>query len=38
LKDNPLPCKFTNVTLLNGDEFVRYEETIIDTGDFVQNI
>ena len=35
LKDNPLPCKFTNVTLFNGDEFVRYEETIIDTGDFI---
>lgn len=35
LKDNPLPCKFSGVTLLNGNEYVRYKETTIDTGDFI---
>lgn len=37
LNDNPLPCKFSDVTLVLGSKKVRYEELSIDTGDFIQS-
>jgi hypothetical protein len=35
LRANPLPCRFSNVLLLYGKEVIRYENTCIDTGDFI---
>ena len=35
LKDNPLPCQFSDVLLLKGKEKVRFEITTIDTGDII---
>jgi murein DD-endopeptidase MepM/ murein hydrolase activator NlpD len=35
LRANPLPCRFSDVLLLNGDDATRYELTSIDTGDIV---
>ena len=35
LRANPLPCRFSDVLLLNGNDATRYELTSIDTGDIV---
>lgn len=35
LRANPLPCRFSDVCLLNGKEVIRYEKTSIDTGDII---
>ncbi|MCW4013977.1 MAG: M23 family metallopeptidase [Candidatus Bathyarchaeota archaeon] len=35
LKANPLPCRFSNVSLLNGKQAIRYEKACIDTGDIL---
>ena len=35
LKDNPLPCQFSDVSLLRGKEKIRFERTSIDTGDII---
>jgi len=35
LKDNPLPCQFSNVLLLKGIDKVRYDKISIDTGDII---
>ena len=35
LKDNPLPCQFSDVLLLKGNEKVRFEIATIDTGDII---
>ena len=35
LRDNPLPCKFSDVTLVLGSKQELFEELVIDTGDFV---
>ncbi len=37
LKDNALPCKFTNVTLIENGHEVHYDEIALDSGDFVLN-
>lgn len=37
LEDNPLPCKFSNVVIIQGSTEKRYKETILDTGDFIRN-
>ena len=36
LEDNPLPCEFSNVVIIQGSTERRYKETILDTGDFVR--
>ena len=36
LKDNPLPCKFSDVVIIQGSTEKRYKEIILDTGDFVR--
>ncbi len=33
LISNPLPCRFSDVLLLNGKDSIRYETACIDTGD-----
>lgn len=35
LKDNPLPCQFSDVSLLQGKEKIRFDRTSIDTGDII---
>lgn len=35
LNANALPCRFSDVWLLNGKKAVRYEKTSIDTGDII---
>ena len=35
LKDNPLPCQFSDVLLLQGKEKIRFDRTSIDTGDII---
>lgn len=35
LKDNPLPCQFSDVLLLLGKEKIRFDRTSIDTGDII---
>ena len=35
LKDNPLPCQFSDVSLLRGKDKIRFDRTSIDTGDFI---
>ena len=35
LKDNPLPCQFSDVSLLRGKEKIRFDRTSIDTGDII---
>lgn len=35
LKDNPLPCQFSDVTILQGKERTRFDMTCIDTGDII---
>jgi hypothetical protein len=35
LKDNPLPCQFSDVSLLRGKEKIRFDRTCIDTGDII---
>lgn len=35
LRANPLPCRFSDVCLINGKEVIRYEKTSIDTGDII---
>jgi hypothetical protein len=35
LKDNPLPCQFSDVSLLRGKEKIRFNRTCIDTGDII---
>ena len=35
LKDNALPCKFSEVTLVLGGNEMRFENLVLDTGDFV---
>lgn len=35
LRANPLPCKFSDVTLLLGAEKKYYSELSVDTGDFI---
>ena len=35
LRANALPCRFSDVLLLNGKESIRYEQTCIDTGDII---
>jgi len=35
LKDNPLPCQFSDVLLLKGKEKVRFKIATIDTGDII---
>lgn len=35
LNANPLPCRFSDVLLLNGKEAIRYETASIDTGDII---
>lgn len=36
LEDNPLPCKFSDVTIIQGSTERRYKEIILDTGDFAR--
>ena len=36
LEDNPLPCKFSDVIIIQGSTERRYKEIILDTGDFVR--
>ena len=38
LKDNALPCKFSDVTLFENGREQWYEETTLDSGDFVLNV
>ena len=35
LKDNPLPCQFSDVLILKGKEKVRFKIATIDTGDII---
>jgi len=35
LKDNPLPCKFTNIVVLLGTKNKKYDTLSIDTGDLI---
>ncbi len=35
LRDNPLPCQFSDVSLLRGKEKIRFDRTCVDTGDFI---
>ncbi len=35
LRDNPLPCKFSDVMLVLGSKQEKFEELVIDTGDFL---
>jgi Peptidase family M23 len=35
LRANPLPCRFSDVLLLNGKDAIRYESACIDTGDII---
>lgn len=35
LKCNPLPCLFSDVTLLQGKDKVQFDRTTVDTGDFI---
>jgi len=35
LKDNPIPCQFSDVSLLRGKEKIRFDRTSIDTGDII---
>jgi len=35
LKDNPLPCQFSDVLLLQGKEKIRFDRTSVDTGDII---
>ncbi len=35
LKANPLPCRFSDVLLLNGKDAIRYKIAAIDTGDII---
>ena len=35
LKDNPLPCQFSDVSLLRGKEKIRVDRTSVDTGDII---
>jgi len=35
LRANALPCRFSDVCLLNGKKSIRYEQTCIDTGDII---
>ena len=35
LVDNPLPCKFSDITIVKGSVKKRYDESVIDTGDFI---
>lgn len=35
LKDNPLPCQFSDVSLLHGSQKIRFDRTSIDTGDII---
>ncbi|MBN2336752.1 M23 family metallopeptidase [Candidatus Bathyarchaeota archaeon] len=35
LRDNPLPCRFSDVTLVQGNELIHYDEATIDTGDII---
>jgi len=36
LEDNPLPCKFSDVVIIQGSTERTYREIILDTGDFVR--
>lgn len=35
LKDNPLPCQFSEVSILRGREMIRFDRASIDTGDII---
>jgi len=35
LIDNPLPCKFSDVTIIQGKTEVKYDRIMLDTGDFI---
>ncbi len=35
LKDNPLPCRFSDVTLVLGSKRMRFDDLSIDTGDII---
>ena len=35
LRANPLPCRFSDVSILNGEKVIRYESACIDTGDII---
>jgi hypothetical protein len=35
LKNNPLPCQFSDLLLLQGKEKIRFDKTSIDTGDIL---
>jgi hypothetical protein len=38
LKDQALPCKFTDVKLIENGELKHYPETALDTSDFILNL
>jgi murein DD-endopeptidase MepM/ murein hydrolase activator NlpD len=37
LRDRALPCTFSGVTVIENGERVFYDETVLDTGDFVRS-
>jgi len=37
LNSHPIPFKFSDVTLIEGDQIKKYDQVMMDTGDFIWN-